>query len=708
MVSTKIILVIFLLMVSTATALQPALPTQFYGKTTYTNGTVAPGIEVSAIWIDNNGVKRTTETTSLTRSMAQALNNEDLVGYYFFNKGYVQAADGTIITITSEKSINNQEIAAMPGKFYGQVADLTYVDTTDKTPPTISNVRITQFGIISVLFDTNEISRTSVRYGKDSLSNSNENSTPSTSHVIEFIDLEENSDYIYEVVAVDLAGNIAVDNNNGEYYSFSTGDSFYIGEGTLPDGSATVSDDEYYATGSQGGEYGDASEFAPTPNSDDGFPSSVYGQLTDEQGSPLEGEEVRASWAEPNGNKELSTKTLTQEQAESLGEPDLTGFYFFNENLTVPPGTQINITSDANPDYQAIAHTQPGDSVESRKITKTLYSPPKNTPAKVEQQFDNEPKAQLNITTIAKDAQNLFPLLIIIAILLISAILGLFFRKYMSKDENLIKNIGGMVLRMRNNSKTLFSTNIIKVNAKMMLGDVAKFMVDNNYSGAVVEKAGKTIGLVTEASITEDFYLKNKNSETLLENSTILPFTPIDPEKPVYEIYQAIKKSPAKKVVWLDNDRVRGIVTITDISNMIAQKNDANKIKVKNDFIVGSVMHIDLIKVLNTQTLVEVKQQMKAIGRDYVIVDSAKPLIITEQDLLRQITINGNGARKTNATHCAKVLSEDISKYMSLIDANKQMLDGFSRRPILAKNQLLGIVTKQDVVEEILKKINLQ
>lgn len=119
---------------------------------------------------------------------------------------------------------------------YGLVnatAALEYITPiSDNIKPTISNVGATaSTSSATVTWNTDEASSSIVRYSKDKnsfIGNSFievSDTAKITAHKVELTGLASATTYYYEVLSADAAGNIAVDNNSGEYYSFTTSES---------------------------------------------------------------------------------------------------------------------------------------------------------------------------------------------------------------------------------------------------------------------------------------------------------------------------------------------------------------------------------------------------------------------------------------------------------------------------------------------------
>ena len=98
--------------------------------------------------------------------------------------------------------------------------------TPDTTPPVITNVATSDFTYNSatITWTTDEPSNTVVHYGiTTNLGSTKQKPALETSHSSALTNLLPETTYYYEVQSTDIKGNTAVDNNNGEYYIFTTG-----------------------------------------------------------------------------------------------------------------------------------------------------------------------------------------------------------------------------------------------------------------------------------------------------------------------------------------------------------------------------------------------------------------------------------------------------------------------------------------------------
>ena len=142
---------------------------------------------------------------------------------------------GTFETTTSEPGPNQIRVSE------GDTLTVTYIDEDnghggynvpktdtaliDCTGPQISNVNIIEYhsDSVTIYWETDELSNSVVEYGETpDLGNTEEVSTFTTQHEVTLTGLTQCTDYYFLVRSTDEAMNEAVDDNNGNLYTFTT------------------------------------------------------------------------------------------------------------------------------------------------------------------------------------------------------------------------------------------------------------------------------------------------------------------------------------------------------------------------------------------------------------------------------------------------------------------------------------------------------
>jgi subtilisin family serine protease len=141
--------------------------------------------------------------------------------------GNYGAFTGAVATVTGVAVAGQIQIAN------GDNLEADYFDSTgtkriatavaDLVPPIISSVTsTTDLGVLSITWQTSEPATSIVRYGTNSsnLDLGVTNLALVTSHVVKLTRLIPGKTYYYLIVSGDAAGNVATNNNSGEYYTF--------------------------------------------------------------------------------------------------------------------------------------------------------------------------------------------------------------------------------------------------------------------------------------------------------------------------------------------------------------------------------------------------------------------------------------------------------------------------------------------------------
>jgi hypothetical protein len=135
---------------------------------------------------------------------------------------------GSVATVTGTAAADGQiQIAE------GDTIELRYFDASvgsnrsafavaDLVPPVLTDVQVTnKFGLIYVVWNSNEASDSTVRFGTDSnLVSSSGNSLLTTNHSVPLYGLTAGTNYFFLATSADEAGNVATNNNGGALFSF--------------------------------------------------------------------------------------------------------------------------------------------------------------------------------------------------------------------------------------------------------------------------------------------------------------------------------------------------------------------------------------------------------------------------------------------------------------------------------------------------------
>ncbi|HJW96920.1 MAG TPA: CBS domain-containing protein [archaeon] len=115
--------------------------------------------------------------------------------------------------------------------------------------------------------------------------------------------------------------------------------------------------------------------------------------------------------------------------------------------------------------------------------------------------------------------------------------------------------------------KEIMTRNVISVRPDRPLREAAEIMADNHIGCLVVRTDGKLAGIITDRDILvfiADESHRNLDSYKVKDAMTEYVIT-IGPDKPVEKAVQIMTGNRIKKIPVLDDDRLAGIITMSDI-----------------------------------------------------------------------------------------------------------------------------------------------
>lgn len=699
-----IIVAAFIVSALQATAAQPALPTSVYGRIHNANNTPAEGYIVEAIWTDSSGSQQLSSTKTLTIQDATAAGHPEYAGYYFFNQGFIQAREGSQIAINAPGGANQEKTTAAPGKEALPIALIALQDPNDRTPPQISDVQTLQMANgIQVSFSTDELAKTEVRHGNSELQFTAENNTFQTKHNILLPGLAPGT-FVYEVIAQDSSGNSVADSNNGSYYSFTV----QPNGGQFDDLRNKAANEQ--ASQTQNMPAQQASTLAINPNN---LPTSIYGLIKDEEGDPVADAEVDAEWVDEQGKlHRLRTETLNPEQAEKLGNPELKGYYFFRENITLPSGTEVTISSPEK-SYLATAKANPGGSsqAEAKKAVDAAKEQ-KNEPAEKPQQKPAAKKPKIDIAkallqTARWLAKALAATLFVSLLLMFTASFWYYFNKKITEQKKLSNQLKKFFSRKAN---TFMTTQITNIKADKTIGEAAQLITEKEKTGVIVTEGKKPIGWVTERTIIEDILIYNLPQSDELRKATLLKPVVLKPDATLADAGSKLESSGQRAAIIMSEGKITGIITVTDIAEQLRYFYDTHPATMIGLPAIATAVKKGIVKAKKDSSLKDVWKAMSSSNSDCAVVYRDSPgerdSILTERDIFMELMKNPKRAAYTKAALAAKQPIITASWKSNLIDTNEAMLKaGTKTLPVSNQGRIEGIATLEEVTMQMLSHL---
>ncbi len=121
--------------------------------------------------------------------------------------------------------------------------------------------------------------------------------------------------------------------------------------------------------------------------------------------------------------------------------------------------------------------------------------------------------------------------------------------------------------------RDIMEKNVITINHDKTAHDAAKIMNEKDISFLVVMKDGNPIGVVTERDFVGRIAAEDKKaSEIPLLEITSMKFRWVEPMTEIEDAVQKMLNNNIRRLVVLENEKLAGIVTQTDLTSYLRSK----------------------------------------------------------------------------------------------------------------------------------------
>ena len=639
----------------TVIATQPYLPTTIYGKIYNANGEPAVGIVVSVVWIDAEDNQKTSTITTLSAGAYRMAKKNAIVGYYFFNQGFIQA------------KLNSEIIIIINGFEFEKVSS---------NPGSTIKVRDAIFSSKSGQTST---------LGRSSGTSSSTSSSGSTSDDIG--------------TSTSTSGD-ETGSTNG--LSSSGGDDTESRDSSA-DSSASSSSSEYVPTPTAGSKtsYSDA-------KADPTSPTNLFGQIVDENGKPIEGESVTAEWTDEFGlNHTSTTKTLSEKEANALGNKSLEGFYTFNKgDIKAKPNSTISIKTK-NSNTTMNVESKPGETTKLEKMQ--LFggsSEKKENIRPIINKIINQ-TGDIFIETISKQRKNLVIFLLPLSLIMLILIFYYIHHKKLKQKKipeeyQLYKNINWL---LNTKIKTIMTKNVITISKDDSLLEALNIIVSQNKNSLIVVSNNKPVGIISESDLVNNAFNQGYTKQVFdkLKVKDIMSYiTPASGDIIISECIKLLIKNKIRKLAIVKNGKLIGIVTVTDLLEFFNKFFSKNIIESINVPLVGNAMSNKVAQVKFDAKLLEVCNYLAKEAVDYALVLSNNGGIVTTKDIIDEFYKNLYNLDKLKVDYVVKSPIVFITPGYNIIEANRIMSEkNFRRLPVVLNKKFVGVLSQTELLNSV-------
>lgn len=124
--------------------------------------------------------------------------------------------------------------------------------------------------------------------------------------------------------------------------------------------------------------------------------------------------------------------------------------------------------------------------------------------------------------------------------------------------------------------KDVMKTNVISIDSSKSIKEAACMMDDSNVGCVIITKDNNPVGILTERDFVKRISAKNKDLASPLSEVMSSPLTTINSDETVWEAAEKMKQNGIHKLPVLDNNKVSGIITTTDLVEICSAGSDSS------------------------------------------------------------------------------------------------------------------------------------
>jgi len=121
--------------------------------------------------------------------------------------------------------------------------------------------------------------------------------------------------------------------------------------------------------------------------------------------------------------------------------------------------------------------------------------------------------------------------------------------------------------------RDIMEKNVITLDYSKSALDAAQMLKEKEISFLVIQKEGNPIGLVTERDIVRKIAADDKKSSALsIQDIMSRNFKWVKPEEDIEDAIQKMLNNNIRRLLVLENDKLVGVITQTDLASFLRSK----------------------------------------------------------------------------------------------------------------------------------------
>lgn len=441
-------------------------------------------------------------------------------------------------------------------------------------------------------------------------------------------------------------------------------------------------------------------------------PTSVYGQVTDEKGNPVPGELVTAEFVDEYGiTREVTTTTISKEEARQLGDKRLEGYFLFTAGeIQAKQGTDINLKTQERV-AKTLVEADPGSTKKAGTLIVFGGSLKKTTTKKEKRKLNATRRIGFDhLKEPAKKIGKTF--LYLLFGFLILSLLFLGYKKVIKRRTAMEALFQKGITSLSRMKLELFMTrDVITITKERTLADAISTMVTHDVNSLVVMEREKPVGIITEDDFLETVYYDNDFTSIKVGKVMGSPLVKAESKMSLTKGIMYMLKYQVRKLPLTKKGELNGIITVTDILRVLNAFFSRNMPKSTNMPLVRGAYKRNVVRVTQNDSLVLVCDLLLRARIGCAIVYDVHPDdspyaralgIITTKDILEELYKNKYRVSKLTAKHVMKNPIVTTTPGMDMFEANRLMLSKkFRRLPVVSEKKVIGIFTQDKMMESL-------
>ena len=124
--------------------------------------------------------------------------------------------------------------------------------------------------------------------------------------------------------------------------------------------------------------------------------------------------------------------------------------------------------------------------------------------------------------------------------------------------------------------KDVMKTDVVSIDSSKTIKDAACMMDDSSVGCVIISKDNIPSGILTERDFVKRIAAKNKDLSSSLTEVMSSPLITINSDETVWDAAEKMKRNGIHKLPVLENNKVTGIITTTDLVEICSLGSDSS------------------------------------------------------------------------------------------------------------------------------------